>query len=284
MTDTPTELPPLVPLARLLEQRRQTPSAGGALVEFDVSEDWLQGRTAFGGLTSAFGVQAMRDAGAAQATTAAPLRALQTSFVGPLGVGRTSVDAIVLRAGKSVTQLQATLRQGEQIVAVMIGVFAADRASTMLPVRLLRPAATSAPEQLPARSYDAAAQPGFIRHFDMRWDHGPVPGSGDDGMSTRIHMRLVDGDGLDDEMRTVVFADTSPTPATGQFKQRPPASSVTWALELRPLRGAADPAGWWRADNESLVVAGGFVNHSARLWAPSGELAGLASQVVAIYG
>jgi hypothetical protein len=46
----------------------------------------------------------------------------------------------------------------------------------------------------------------------------------------------------------------------------------------------AGPAeGWWRADNESLMVDAGYVNQSARLWAPGGQLAAYGYQVVAVF-
>lgn len=270
-------------LAKLIAERRIETDGPSATVEFDVTDDWLQGRTAFGGLSSAFGVQAMRDLPTPIADGTS-LRALQTAFVGPVGAGTVRVEAILLREGKSIRQVQATLRQEGQIAAVMLGVFAKDRASTMRPVRPPRPPASHAPEALLTRPFVAGSTPSFLRHFDMRWDDGPMPGSGGSGMSTRIHMRLLDAAGLSNEILTVMMADVSPTPAAGQFKPAVPASSVSWALELRPSDRAIAPDGWWRADNDSIVVDGGYVNHSARLWAPGGELAALAYQVVSIYG
>ncbi len=284
MNQANRQLPPLIPLARLLEQRRVTSTADASHVDFEVTEDWSQGRTVFGGLISAFGVQAMRDLPALSGQREISLRALQTSFVGPISKGPVSVEAVLLREGKSVRQAQATVRQNGQVVAIMLAVYANDRESSMRPVALTRPAADHDPETLPMRDLSGNA-PAFIRHFDSRWDAGPKPGAGADiSMSTRIHMRMVDGEDLDDEIATVVMADTSPTPATGQFSSRPPASSISWALELRPLRESPPADGWWRADNDSLVVAGGYVNHAARLWSPAGELAALAYQVVAVYG
>ena len=59
-------------------------------------------------------------------------------------------------------------------------------------------------------------------------------------------------------------------------------SSVTWALDLR-AHGCVETQGWWRIDSQSLVVEGGYVNHSAQLWAPSGALAALGTQVVTVF-
>jgi len=84
------------------------------------------------------------------------------------------------------------------------------------------------------------------------------------------------------ELQTVLLADLSPTPALGQLTRPGANSSVTWALELRPVE-PGPPEGWWRADNESLMVDGGYVNQSARLWAPGGQLAAYGYQVVAVF-
>lgn len=81
----------------------------------------------------------------------------------------------------------------------------------------------------------------------------------------------------------MLLADVPPTPVVGQLTRPSANSSVTWALELRPV-DAAPPRGWWRADSESLMVDGGYVNHRSELWAPDGRLAAYGSQVVAVFG
>lgn len=285
MTTPAAETIPLIPLARLLAGRRIECQPGQARVAFDVSDDWLQGRTAFGGLSAALGVQAMRDAASASDwPTEVGLRALQMSFVGPVGAGPVEVEARLLREGRTLRQAQATLHQHGRIVGVALGVFGADRGSALAPVGLQQGPARAAPGSLPRYGYRAGSDKQFLRHFDLRWDDGPMPGSGGSGNATRIHMRLVDGDGLDDELKTVLLADVSPTPVLGHFRQAAPGSSVTWALELRPSPDSEPADGWWRADNESVIVGGGTVNHAARLWAPGGRLAALGYQLVAVYG
>jgi hypothetical protein len=87
---------------------------------------------------------------------------------------------------------------------------------------------------------------------------------------------------LSTELQAVLLADLAPTPVMGQLRAPAANSSVTWALELRPVPTTA-PEGWWRADNESVMVEGGYVNHSARLWAPGGEIAAFGQQLVAVF-
>ena len=137
---------------------------------------------------------------------------------------------------------------------------------------------------LPVPPERPAGAPVFLQHFDMRWADGPPPYTGGEGWTTSIHMRLKPAEAatLSTETQLLLLADLSPTPAIGQLRRPSANSSVSWALELRPV-AAPSPDGWWRADNESLMVAGGYVNHAARLWAPSGQMAAFGTQVVAVF-
>jgi hypothetical protein len=73
---------------KLIAARRR----GDHATTFEVTENWLQGRTSFGGLIAAYAVQAMRDVVGAAWPADFSLRALQTSFIAPMGCparGRT---------------------------------------------------------------------------------------------------------------------------------------------------------------------------------------------------
>jgi acyl-CoA thioesterase len=122
---------------------------GDHATTFEVTEDWLQGRTSFGGLISAYAVQAMRDVAGAGWPANVSLRALQTSFIAPIGSGKVDVAVRLLREGKSVRQVQAEVRKDGQTCSVMLGVFAVQRASALAVLRPTRPA--------PARQVDELA-------------------------------------------------------------------------------------------------------------------------------
>jgi acyl-CoA thioesterase len=266
-------------LAQLLAHRQQN----GHCVSFTVTEDWLQGRTTFGGLLSALVVQAMRDVCGSNW----PLRALQTNFVGPIGAGRFDVEVTLLRQGKNIRQVQARVTQtdGQGQVAVggvLLGVFGTGRESA-LPV--LRPAQTpvdKAPEDAFQWPYVAGMMPAFTQHLDFRQAEGGMPFTGSDQWHSRTHLRLHEVAGVDAELQSVLLADAGPTPALAQLKGFAPASSVSWALELRPVHvGQVD--GFWRMDKEALATGEGYVNEKTELWTPCGQLAALGYQVVAVY-
>ena len=270
---------PLITLPELLQRRR----VGSDAVHFEVADDWLQGRTCYGGLISMLGVVAMRDLAGHAFSAEASLRGLQTCFIAPVSPGEVEIGVQLLRQGRNVCQVQAQARQGGQVAAVLIGVFGAERSSSLRPQRPLQPAPLR--EAADLRAPPPGFGPAFMVHFDLRWAEGPPPFSGGQGDRSGIHLRLADGAGaaLSAELQTVLLADLPPTPALGQLTRPGASSSVTWALEPRPVKLGA-PDGWWRADNESTMVDGGYINHRSLLWAPGGELAAYGSQVVAVFG
>ena len=75
-----------------------------------IPEDWHQGRTAYGGLSTALALTAAVKAGG---DGLPPLRSAMVSFVGPL-FGPVEVGARVLRRGKNATWISGeVLREGE---------------------------------------------------------------------------------------------------------------------------------------------------------------------------
>ncbi|MEO7851710.1 MAG: thioesterase family protein [Rubrivivax sp.] len=277
---SPTSTFFMLPFSELIHQRR---SAAEAL-RYAIGDDWLQGRTCFGGLVSALAAHAMREKAGAGWSTPVNLLALQTSFVAPVGPGDIEVSVSVLRQGKNVCQVLAHVRQHAQVVAVLMGTYGAARASALETRRPVPQALPHSVEALPAAPQRAAGPPSFLQHFDLRWAAGPPPFSGGSGWHSSQFIRLRDPElaSLPSELQVVLLADLAPTPVMGQLSQHAPNSSVSWALELRALTApAAD--GWWRADNESLLVEDGYVNHAARLWSPDDRLAAFGTQVVAVF-
>ena len=269
-------------LSALLSAR--TRAANGAVVVFDIPADWQQGRTTFGGLIATVAVQAMRDVAGADWSPAVRLRALQTSFIGPVDQGPVEVVVQVLREGKNVRQVQALVQQRGQTSALLLGVFGTGR-DTVVPVREPdQPTVDRDAENARPLPFIPGVAPNFTQHFDFRWGEGRMPYTGTESWHSRIHLRLK-SEPVDAELLTVLMADTPPSPVISRFTQPTPASSVSWELELRPvdLTGHGDDA-WWRVDTDVIAAAGGYVNQVTRLWTPAGDLAALGYQVVAVYG
>ena len=269
------------PLSRLIAARTRD----GDTVSFHISADWLQGRTSFGGLVSALSVQAMRDVAAAGWPQDVHLRALQTSFIGPVAEGPVQVVVRLLREGRHVRQVQAQVQQGGQTAALLLGVFGSGRETALAVLAPVQPPVEHGPETARAIPFVAGVAPNFIQHLDTRWAEGGLPYSGTDTWHSRLHLRLR-GEPLPlpTELLVVMLADAPPTPAISRFTRPTPASSVSWELELRPLAEAPAHEAWWRVDTEVLAAAGGYVNQVSKLWSPDGQLAAIGYQVVTVYG
>ncbi len=226
MSDT-SNAPTLTPMIDLLAWRRRE----AHVVHFTVTPDWQQGRTLFGGLLSALGVQAMRDVCGGDW----PLRALQTNFVGPVAAGAFEVDVVLLRQGKNVRQVQARITQAGpdgqvQVCGVLLGVFGTGRASTLPVLSPERPPVPVTPEQAFVWPYIEGVTPAFTQHMEVRHAEGGMPFTGSSDWFSRAFARLRRSEGVDTELTVALLADAGPTPALAQLKGPAMASSVSWSL------------------------------------------------------
>jgi len=282
MSET-SSAPTTTPLPQLLS-RRERLDAPAPRIRFHVTPDWQQGRTTFGGLLSLLVVQAMRDVCGADW----PLRALQTNFVGPVAPGPFDVEVTLLRQGKNIRQVQARVVQAdaqgvEQTGGVLLGVFGTGRESGLPELRPQHQPAAKDIDSAFKWPYVPNMTPAFTQHLEFRQAEGGLPFTGADEWHSRVYTRLHVVDGVDSELQAVMLADAGPTPALARLRGFAPASSVSWALELRPVT-VADTTGFWRMDKEALATGEGYVNEKTTLWTPDGQMAALGYQVVAVYG
>eukprot|EP01030_Chromulinospumella_sphaerica_P018471 gene18471-18338_t len=202
-----------VALSEILSSRRLS----GDTVTFTATEDWMQGRTMFGGFLSALAVVAMRDTLGIDM----PLRALQTNFVGPVPAGDVVYRTRLLRQGKSVSQVQCEIYSDETLAGLVVGVFGAP------PVG-----------DVPALPFIPKITPNFLQHVEMRWALGSIPYMGNPFWESGIYIRATD-------------------------KNLSPEVLI----------------GWFQIDMETKAGSDGYVNQSAKLWTPDGQLASLGYQV-----
>ena len=251
-------------------------AAGTDWADFAVTEDWLQGRSAFGGLQAAFGVAAMRRLLPAEV----PLRTLQVTFVAPVPVGTVRASAQVLRVGKSATQVEASLRLGEQRVATMTAVFVTARASQVAH----RPQRPPVPgDEAVLFRYREGVTPAFTQHFAARWRCGGLPFTGSGTRYTMVELDLLD-DGPCCEAHVLALADYIPPVALSLLSAPTAGSSLTWMLELFDSEPARLPLAGWRVDSEMVAAQDGYTSQSNRLWGPDGSLVALSRQSMVVFG
>lgn len=247
----------------------------------EVTEDWTQGRTIFGGLQAALAVRAMRDL----VPQAVPLRVLQTSFIAPVPPGMLRIEAKVLRSGKSVTHVEARILDQGQTACLVVGIFGKSRQSVieLQPPKPQMPPVEVA-EQLP---YIEGLNPMFTRHVTMRWAQGVTIFKGAAEPKTQIYVGFRNepyaGPGALGEAQIIGYADIAPSPALSLLKRPAMGSSLTWTLELLTDDCGPPREGLWMID--AVVDSGrdGYLNESATMWSPEWQPVALSRQSVVVF-
>ena len=250
-------------------------SEGASTLE--VPEDWLQGRTLFGGLQAVVGLAAMRSL-----APDAPLRSLQVTFLAPVPGGPVTARARILRSGKSATHVEARIVDGDNTLAMMVGVFGLPRTSAVT----LRPqqqrVTPDDPVELP---FVAGVAPNFTQHFKARWILGGPPWSGKERPDNVIELGMRD-QGNATESHVVAMADFLPPIALSYLKTPVAAASLTWMLELltEDVSSLSLPLDGWRIDATMTAAHGGYINQSSMLWGPGGVPVALGRQTMVVFG
>ena len=241
----------------------------------DVPEDWLQGRTLFGGLQAVVGLAAMRSL-----APEAPLRSLQVTFLAPVPGGPVRARAQVLRSGKSATHVEARIVDGDNTLALMVGVFGKPRSSAVS-VRPQQPDVRPAnPFQLP---WVPGVTPNFTQHFKVRWIAGGPPWSGVERPEAVVEIGMRDT-GNATESHVLAMADFIPPIAMSYLKAPVPGASLTWMLELLAEDVSSLPLEGWRVDAQMTAAHNGYINQSLILWGPGGVPVALGRQTMVMFG
>jgi acyl-CoA thioesterase len=246
----------------------------------DVPEDWLQGRSVFGGMQMALAVRAMRRVMTAR--PALPLRSVQATFVGPLLGGKVGLRAEVLRTGRSTTHARCDLLHDGATACTVVAIFGAPRASTFT-LEIPRPDVAVDPESLRDYPWIPGITPDFVKHIQMRWAEGTQPYTGHHEPRSMIFARLRDRD-CPAEDALIALADSIPTPVLSMLHTRAPASSLNWMLELLGDPEQLDREQWSLIGTEVRAGTAGYLSQTSILWGAGGHAFSVSHQSVAIFG
>jgi len=240
-----------------------------------VGDEWMQGRSLFGGLQAAIGWLAMRTL----VPEPMPLRTLQMTFIEPVPSGRVAATARVLRAGKNTLHVEARLENSAGLQASMLAVFGSGRASVVrrdLPA----PAPPGPRRRMP---FVAGMTPSFMQQFDVDLVGGALPFSNTHVHNVAFQLGLHDA-GPATEAHVLVIADFVPPVALSWMPKPVPGSSLTWMLELLDADFAAQPLRDWRLESEMLAARDGYTSQSTTLWTPDGTPVALSRQSMVVFG
>ncbi|QIG80971.1 thioesterase family protein [Stakelama tenebrarum] len=260
MTDETPSLPKLI--ASLPQS--ETP-------RIPVPEGWHQGRTAYGGLSTALALAAVQ----ARWPDLPPLRSAQVAFIGPVA-GSAEIRTELLRRGRSAAYIQADVVADGGLGVRITFVFMSARES-----HVDAPAAGIAPDALPPRSHPLEITrhiPAFIGNFELFSTGEEENGRG----HISRWARLRDRDGLDPMVEIAAIGDVLPPAAMRLFTQFGPISSMNWQINLLTEAPQTED-GWWLVRSTVDHARAGASGQHMSIHNSRGEAIATATQFVALF-
>jgi acyl-CoA thioesterase len=247
----------------------------GSAAHFFIPDDWLQGRTTFGGLSAALclaGTQRLLD-------ELPPLRSAQIAFVGP-AAGDVTVRPRTLRRGKSMAFIEADLMHDGNLATRALLAFGAPRDSAIRLDHFAMPAVP--PPDACEVLWNRGTRVNFQNRFDSRLakGHRPVDGNGDGDIAYWYRFKVEDG--IPPMVASLALADGPPPAVMPMFSVPAPISSVSWQVDV--LDPAPLGVGWHLVRSTAEVAAGGYAAQTMGLWREDGTPVLAGRQTVALFG
>jgi hypothetical protein len=240
--------------------------AGANGLTITIPDEWLQGRTAYGGLSAAVALAAAKTA----YTDLPPLRSAQVAFVGPLSRAVTATPSL-LRRGKNSAFVSCDVAGDDGVGLRALFLFMASRTSTIAHLDLSPPDFPLGGDRV-----DAAKVPqGFLTNFELStWQA--------EGGSVRRWVRLRDRERLPPEVELIAIADALPPATMTLAKEWGPISTTTWQLNL-VTDAPSSPNGWWLLEAKTLYSGNGNSSQTMTVWNCDGVAQATATQSVALF-
>lgn len=224
-----------------------------------VPEDWLQGRTVYGGLAAALCLEACQLA----IPGPPPLRAAQFAFVGPAS-GRLEFDCTTLRRGKSTVFAGVDLTTHHGLATRAIFCFGSARSSVLSYANLVAPEVADANDCAPF----FAALPAvlsFAQHFEWRFAGGARPLTADAEPDMLLWVRHRDNELMPSMASLLALADAPPPAAMVRFAAPALISTMTWSLEVLDDTVATQD-GWWLIRTSAQTIRDGYSSQAMTVW------------------
>lgn len=248
---------------------------GGAFC-VEVPETWHQGRTAYGGFSSALALAAAMRAGGGDLP---PLRSAQFSMIAPV-FGSVEVRASVVRRGRNATWMAAEIRRDGEVAFTGSFVFMGP-VESMLHVNDRAAPAGLVPLDA-ARPFVNERGPAFLRnHFEVRF---ALPRGEEKRPEICWWVRPSQREGgLDPMVELLLCADALPPGVMSLLTPATPVSTMQWQVNLlAPVPATTD--GWWLLRSTGDYAEQGCSSQRMAIWNANGApiLAGM--QSVALFG
>ena len=241
----------------------------------NLPETWKQGRTAFGGITSALLLAAILN----DHDDLPPLRTMQINFIGP-AVDELTVTSKILRRGKNNVTLRAELDSEAGAGTHGYFTFGVERQLDMVMDYPLKEN-VKRPEQI--EPYElATGAPNFLVNFDRRWVSGPKFFEQSDDPDMLIWTRLTDLESWDKGLLPLVVLADAPPAAFGTISGVRALSSMNWNVNFLTDDFSTED-GWWLMRSATRFIRDGYSSQLIQVWNSEGRRVMDAAQHVAIF-
>jgi acyl-CoA thioesterase len=254
--------------------RERWTEADGAF-HFEMPADWMQGRSVFGGLsTAALVALAHRSVSPGRV-----LRTISVQLLRPTLPGSLSGSARVVRDGRSTSFLEGALARDGAETARASMIFVAPRA---VATNVAGPAPFSGEkdvEALPELPYLPGVTPEFTKHIALRWASGDPPFSGSAQARFDGYCRFRGPAG--DVEGVLGLLDMWPCPSLSVLTTPRFASTVTWTAHVFAVPESFEQ--WFSFSYQTIAGKDGFHTAVGRLHTADGTLIGFTEQLVAVF-
>ncbi|MGA9796247.1 MAG: thioesterase family protein [Rhizomicrobium sp.] len=247
----------------------------GDVFRATLSDDWLQGRTAYGGLSAALCLEAALRS----VPDLPPLRSAQFTFIGP-AAGPLTVTPTVLRRGKSSVFMGADLAGEGGLATRAVLCFGVARPSAVAYQSLPMPRAEAIAGSAPF--FDDKPTITFQQHFESRMAGGARPFTPEEVPEYLIWFRHRDENAREGLVPLIALADAPPPASMVMFRAPAPISTMTWTVDILSDRPATRD-GWWLVRSSTETAHQGYSTQAMTVWNAQGEPVIAARQNVAIF-
>ena len=240
----------------------------------EITENWMQGRTTYGGLSAALCLKAVQN----QYPDLPPLRSAQINFIGPAG-GPVQIKTNIMRQGRSVAYLSAEMFTDKGLATHAVFCFGSQRESRINEHFTHTPDVPGIADS--QNFFESGFGPAFAANFDSMLAKGGFPISGSDQHEHFIWVRHKDPQ-ADDIAGLLGIADMPPPAVLPMFTEFAPISSMTWMVNFL-TDDISTHDGWWLMRSAAEHARDGYSSQDMQVWNSDGELVITGRQCVAVF-
>ena len=239
-----------------------------------IPENWMQGRTTYGGLSAALCLEAcLKDY-----SNLPPLRSAQVNFIGPAG-GKITTSSKILRQGKSTTFIEANMIGEKGLATQAVLCFGAARKSHF-------DLDFTSPPICPDRDdsenfFKYGPGPVFANNFECRLASGGFPISGSEAHEHYMWIRFKQ-DVAANASSLLAIGDMPPPAVLPMFKEFANISSMNWAVNFVQDQPSTEN-GWWLMRTTAEHAKQGYSSQDMQVWNSNRELVMTSRQSVAVF-